>query len=566
MEQLQQFFDYSFIFTNLNILLLLGIALFGGTIGGRLFQKIKFPQVVGYIIIGILVGQTGLNIVNKELINTFLPFNDFALGLIGFMVGGELKVSMFRKYGKQFTIILFLEALTASVFVFIIVFALCMLVLGNAGYAMAYALVFGSIAAATAAAGTTDVIWEYKAKGPLTTTILGIVALDDILALFVYAISSAFVKKLIGVSGTSGSWADILLPMYEIFGAAIIGIFSGAILSWLLNKFDDEERIFTFSVGAMFLVLGVAIALKVDMIMAAMMMGVVITNHTPEKSKKVFKIMERISTPIYVLFFVLVGAKLNITGMTTLVLYFVLAFLVGRSAGKMLGSWLGAKISKVSPIIAKCLPLCLFSQSGVAIGLAILSGQRFPGEVGDNVVAVITATTFIVQLLGPIFLKMGLRNSGETGVNITEEDVINTSKVRDFLANSDCVKIREDMPVQQVIQVFSEGDNLYYPAVDKDDRLVGIISVDNIKNTLMYSLELVDVLVAHDLMEHSPSTCTPNQSMRSVFDIITEKNLEYIPVVENEKVIGILETRLVRKAIARKIETVQASVGEMCQA
>ncbi|MBR3731294.1 MAG: cation:proton antiporter [Spirochaetales bacterium] len=565
MEQLQQFFDYSFISSHLNILLLLGIALFGGTIGGRLFQRIKFPQVVGYIIIGILVGQTGLNIVDKNLIDTFLPFNDFALGLIGFMVGGELKVAIFRKYGKQFTIILFLEALTASLFVFIIVFGLCMLVLKQWTYSLAYALVFGSIASATAAAGTTDVIWEYKAKGPLTTTILGIVALDDILALFLFAVSSSFVKKLIGVSGTSKSWLDILLPMYEIVGAVVIGMFSGAILSWLLNKFDDEDRIFTFSIGAMFLVLGAAIAVKVDMIMAAMVMGVVITNHTPEKSKKVFKILERISTPVYVLFFVLVGAKLNITGMTSLVLYFVLAFLVGRSTGKMLGSWLGAKISRVSPVIARCLPLCLFSQSGVAIGLAILSGQRFSGSVGDNVVAVITATTFIVQLVGPIFLKIGLRRSGETGVNITEDDVINTSKVRDFLANSDCVKIREDMPVQQVIQVFSEGDNLYYPAVDKDDRLVGIISVDNIKNTLMYSLELVDVLVAHDLMEHCPYTASLGQSMRSVFDMIAEKNLEYVPVIDNDKVVGILETRLVRKAIARKIETVQSSVGEMCQ-
>jgi predicted transcriptional regulator len=80
----------------------------------------------------------------------------------------------------------------------------------------------------------------------------------------------------------------------------------------------------------------------------------------------------------------------------------------------------------------------------------------------------------------------------------------------------------------------------------------------------MYSLELVDVLVAHDLMEHSAYTAAPGQSMRSVFDMIAEKNLEYVPVIDNDKVVGILETRLVRKAIARKIETVQSSVGEMC--
>ncbi len=564
MDFINNYFDFKIISNNLNILLLLGIALFGGTIGGRLFQKIKFPQVVGYIIIGILIGQTGLNIVTKETVESFNFFNDFALGLIGFMVGGELKLEVFKKYGKQFTIILFLEALTASLFVFVIVFCLCMLVLKDFNLAMAYGLVFGAIAAATAAAGTTDVLWEYKAKGPLTTTILGIVALDDILALFIYAVCSPFIKNFLGISSSGSDIFHIIMPLYEILGAIIVGVISGLVLSLILKKFEEEEKLFTFSVGAMFIVLGVAIALKVDMIMSAMVMGVILANKNPVKSQRVFKIMERISTPIYVLFFVLVGAKLNITGMSSLVLYFVAAFLVGRSLGKIIGSYLGAKFAGVSDLVARCLPLCLFSQSGVAIGLAILSGQRFNGALGENVVAVITATTFIVQLAGPIFLKIGLKKSGETGVNVTEEDIINSSTVKDFLFDSNCETILEDTSLQQVISIFSQGDNLYYPTVNKNGALVGMISIDNVKNTLMYSLELVDMLVAHDLMEHVDDVCSVEESMRSVYDLLKQKNLEAIAVIDNNKVVGSLEIRQINKLVARKIEAIQSKVGTLC--
>ncbi|MCA9399155.1 MAG: cation:proton antiporter, partial [Candidatus Omnitrophica bacterium] len=181
-------------FFHLNILFILGLALFGGTIGGRLFQKIRVPQVVGYIIIGIILGQSGINLISKEMITKFQPFNYFALGLIGFMIGGELKKDDLTRYGKQFLSILLCEGIFS--------FALVTVLLGVAGtfllkdpvVAWSLALMLGAISSATAPAATTDVLWEYKAKGPLTKTIFGIVALDDVLSIALFAIASSMAK------------------------------------------------------------------------------------------------------------------------------------------------------------------------------------------------------------------------------------------------------------------------------------------------------------------------------------------------------------------------------------
>ena len=293
---------------HLNTLLLLGVAIFGGTFGGRLFQKIHVPQVVGYIIIGILVGTTGVKIITPDALETFQPFNNFALGLIGFLIGGELKKETIKKYGKQFTAILFLEALGAFFLVGGLVFLASWLVFHDLKLSLALGMLLGAVSSATAAAGTTDVLWEYKTRGPLTTTLLGIVALDDILALFLFAIVSSISGILVG-----GERASLLIEIgnlfYEIGGAILLGFLAGFGLAKLLRNYRDEERILTFSIGGILLVLGLASVLKLDMILSAMVMGVVISNVAPRKSKEVFKMMERLAPPVYVLFFRIRGSQ-----------------------------------------------------------------------------------------------------------------------------------------------------------------------------------------------------------------------------------------------------------------
>ena len=233
---------------HLNALFLLGLALFGGTVGGRLFQKLKIPQVVGYIIIGIAIGESGLNIIGHDIIMTLQPFSYFALGLIGFMIGGELKKDVFRKYGKQFIQILLFEGIVAFLSVAFFVGVIGTLLFGDWKFSLALGLLLGAIASATAPAATTEVLREYKTRGPLTRTVLGIVALDDGLALLLFAIASSIAGKLIGnING--GMLKMIIHPLYEIGGSIIIGIVFGIILGKILIRYSEKERLLAFSIG-----------------------------------------------------------------------------------------------------------------------------------------------------------------------------------------------------------------------------------------------------------------------------------------------------------------------------
>ncbi|HSV43945.1 MAG TPA: cation:proton antiporter, partial [Candidatus Bathyarchaeia archaeon] len=175
---------------HLNMLLILGLALFGGTVGGRLFQKLKIPQVVGYILIGFFLGPNTIGLINAPMLQTLLPFSYFALGLIGFMIGGELNRETFQKYGMQFMVILLFEGILAFIVVTALIGTIGSLFFPDTKMVWSLAVLLGAISSATAPAATTDVLWEYKAKGPLTTAVFGIVALDDVLAIMLFAIAS----------------------------------------------------------------------------------------------------------------------------------------------------------------------------------------------------------------------------------------------------------------------------------------------------------------------------------------------------------------------------------------
>lgn len=536
---------------HLNILILLGLAVFGGTIGGRIFQKLKIPQVVGYIAIGILIGQSGIKIIDKETITALTPLSYFALGLIGFMIGGELKKDIIAKYGKQFIYIL----LSEGVFAFIVVTGLAGIVgtflFPSSGMAWAVALLLGAIASATAPAATTSVLWEYKARGPLTRIVLGIVAMDDALALLLFAIASTVATRFAGNINESVLSAFIT-PLYEIIGSIIVGAASGFILSTLIRHYKEEDRILAFSIGIVMLVLGISIALDLDMILAAMFLGVMVVNFTPRKSKEVFKLIERFAPPIYVLFFVLVGAKLDVKHLNLAVIIIGLIYIVARTLGKMFGANFGARISGAEKTVQKYLPLCLFSQAGVAIGLSLVAYQRFPGEIGNSIVIIIAAATFILEILGPSFVKTAIMKAGEAGLDITEDDIIRQSTAKDIMDHR-IPLIYETMSLNEIMRIFSESDNLYYPVVNSDKKLLGIITIDNIKDTLAAS-ELAGILLAHDLLEPVIVATAPETTLSEVKEILGRYGVEYLPVVNKEKVVlGMLESRSMQRQISRRI-------------
>jgi len=545
-------------FFHINVLFLLGLALFGGAIGGRIFQKLKIPQVVGYIIIGVIIGQSGFRIVDAKTVELLKPFNYFALGLIGFMVGGDLKKEILLKYGKHFLYILLCEGVAPFLLVSIFAGVIGIFIFGNPTFAWSLALLLGAIASATDPATTTSVLKEYKTRGPLSTNILGIVALDDGLALFLFAIASSIGWSLTGYA-SGNILSTFLHPIYEIGGAVIIGILSGFILNKLLVRYGEKDRILAFTVGTVLLVTGLSVAVNVSMLLAVMTLGIMIVNLIPQKSKEAFNLVEGFTPPIYVLFFVLVGAKLKFSHMTPVIIIFVLVYLLFGMSGKFLGAYIGSRLSRAPKTVTKYLPFSLFSQGGIAIGLSILVAQKFSGDIGDSLVIIITATTFVTQILGPPFTKFAVSRAGEVGLNITEEDITRQSIAEQFMDKNPPI-IREDMQLSDILKVFSENDNLYYPVVNKDKKLRGIITVDGIRQTFLET-DIGGLILANDLMQPVVARILPDASAQQVKDILERYDIEYLPVVDKEEtLVGFIEQKKFNKSISTRIIELQKKV------
>lgn len=549
-----------FSFFHLNILFLLGLALFGGTIGGRIFQKLQIPQVVGYIAIGIIIGVSGLKVIDREVLTALQPLNYFALGLIGFMIGRELKKEVFIKHGAKLINVLFSEGITAFILVSILVSILAFFIFGDFKLACALGLLLGAISSATAPAATTDVLWEYRTRGPLTTTVLSIVALDDGLALLLFAFASSIAFNLTGHA--SGTIFELFRhPLYEIGGSILIGSLSGWLLIKILKRYPQREKILAFSVGTVLLTLGLASAFGMDMLLAAMILGAVSVNYAPKASARMFEVVDSFTPPIYILFFVLVGAKLDITEISLPILLLAFVYLVGRSFGKGIGASLGARISGMPKTVQNYLPLCLFSQAGVAIGLSIVAAQAFPDQIGNTIIIVITVTTFVVQIIGPPLTKLAVVKAKETGLNITEEDLIHKLKVAEVMDRAYPL-IYENMKLEEILKIFGESTNFYYPVVNKGGVLRGIIGVDDIRNAFATS-GLSDLVVAVDLMEPSTTTISADASLSAAKELFGN-HLEYLPVVDkNNKLQGFLELRMLNKIISKKIIEFQSRIKSL---
>ena len=310
---------------HINIILLLGVVLSLGTLGGRFFQFLKIPQVVGYIVIGIILGQSGIKMINMDVVKDLKYFSSFALAIIGFLIGGELKIKVLKKYGKQFAWILFLEAFVAFLVVSILITIASWFLFHDIKLAVSLGLLLGAISSATAPAATTDVLWENKTRGPLTSTVLGLVAMDDGVALLLFAVATSVAGALTG-NVTVNLGISILKLVYEVGVAILLGSFMGWGLSKLIRGYIEEDKILVFSLGAILLIIGLTQLLELDMILCAMAMGFFMSNFSPKRSKVLFSLVEKFAPPIYVLFFVLVGAKLNIWAITGLVAVLALLF------------------------------------------------------------------------------------------------------------------------------------------------------------------------------------------------------------------------------------------------
>ena len=537
---------------HLNVILLMGLAIFFGTVGAGLFQRLHIPRIIDYVAIGIVLGPV-LGVISPETVQELELFNLFALGIIGFLIGGELERDIFVKFGKQVLAILLFEGGVAFLLVIgVSFFALHYFTHYDWHISLAMAVVFGAICAATDPASTVNVLWEYKARGPLTTMLTAIVALDDALALVLYITGVSLASFLTGHRDV-GVLPMIFHSLWEVVGSLGLGVATGIILRVITGWIDDDEKTLVFTISTVVLTIGLAIAWELDVILSSMACGVTLINFYPRRSLKSFELVRKFAPPIYVLFFVIIGARLRIS-MSGHIWLLAGTYVIGSTVGKTAGSFFGSVYSKAIPAIRRYLGVCLYQQGTIAIALLIMASSRFEGEVRDTMLSVIIIGVFILQLIGPLFVKVGIKKAGEAGLNITEDDLIKTYKVSDAM-ETDVPVISADTSLSEVIKIVSDTDNFYYPVVDSDKKLIGGITLRGIRNTFT-TQELNDWLVALDIIEPIIAKVGPDVALSKAFEEADRLDLVNLPVVasdEDNNYLGVLNCRAVRRQLAAEV-------------
>jgi len=536
----------------MNILLLIGIIILLGTIGGRVFRKINLPQIMGYILIGVLLGETFRGIISGPVIDSLRPLISLALGIIGFMIGAEIHFDRFKRYSRSIYTILFVETFMT----FFLVAAVSTIISGK----LYIGLMLGALSSATAPAATYAVLGEYKARGPVTTTTYSIVALDDALALLIYGFASVFARTLIAHDSPS-LMRTLAEPLFQIFVSVLIGAVAGYILYKITAKVRDRDRTLSLALGAILLVVGFSIYFKVDAILASMVMGTLSSNLCRSDNREMFDLVKKFSPPIFILFFVLVGARLDARILTQGgVLFLATAYIISRSIGKLMGAYIGGKISRSEPAVTRYLGFCLFDQAGVAVGLSIAAFTTFSvlgaeaQAAGILIISIITATTFLLQLLAPPLIKYGAKKADELYRDVTEEDVIETSKVKDVMTTDPAV-IKENNNLHQIMDIMKTSDAYTFPVVGMKGDFIGVISMGDIRDTF-YEEQMDMLVLAGDITRELNNFAYADQDLRIAMDVFNKKNIDYVPVMEKEgsrRLVGELEYRKVADYINKEV-------------
>jgi Kef-type K+ transport system membrane component KefB len=382
---------------------------------GKLAQLGKLPSIIGFMLLGAVLGPSVLHVITDELQSNLSFISDIALGFVALSIGMELSFKALRKQGGAIVAIIFSE----SIFTFLVVTAALGFVTGN----WPFAIVFGAIAPASAPAGTVAIIQEYRAKGPLTQALYSVVGFDDGLGIVIFGFASAIAVQMLNQSAMS---AHILLqPLLEIVGSLGVGFVIGVIGGILASRLDSNRDVLTLSFGFVLLATGLSSILHLSLILTNLVVGITVVNS--QRSRTTERIGQSIGTVmplLFTLFFLLAGAHLEISALPALGLIGAV-YIAARSFGLIGGAWIGSRIGGAEPVIARNLGLGILSQAGVAIGLALYVQQTFQefGQagawIGTTIITTVTATSVIFEVIGPILTRIALTRAGEISARDT---------------------------------------------------------------------------------------------------------------------------------------------------
>ncbi|HHV43446.1 MAG TPA: cation:proton antiporter [Firmicutes bacterium] len=377
-----------------------GVLMILALFGGKLVNRVHLPSITGWVIVGLLLGPSCLRVLTPEITELLQPIEGLALAVIALAIGGELTVRSLKKLGNAIITITWVQML--------VTFGLVTLGTYLACGSWALAALLGAMSAATAPAATVAVIHELKAKGPFTRTLLAVVALDDAFTIVLFGIVMSFVETALG--GSALNVSSLAAPFLEILLSTLLGVGAGLLGVVVLDRLQHRTEVLPFVLGLALLVGGVAELFGLSLLLAAMVAGSVIAN-LGKRPRVMFEALESVEQPIYILFFSLAGAKLQLGALGAVGLLGI-SYVLARSFGKILGNYLGAWLAKSPEAVRKYLGYAMLPQAGVAIGLAIVAFERLP-QYADVIMTTTLAAVFIYELIGPLAAKYALVKAGE---------------------------------------------------------------------------------------------------------------------------------------------------------
>ncbi len=393
-----------------------------------LFKKIKLPSVVAYMIMGIILGPSVTGILDNTLLNNLAFLTKAILAFVALKIGIEIDINELRTKGKKIITTAISESTAAVVFVVITAY-----ILTND---LALSLLLGALAPASAPAGTMAVVDEYKTKGSLTHTMISIVGIDDGLGVILFGLITPVATFIITQSSTidQNLLISFLKPFAEIIFSILLGYLFGKIFIFAGKEKRNLHFAMTLTFGFVIILTGICQMLGLSFILANMTLGITIGNdHKHQFMREIEEKDIGIILPLFfLLFFTIAGANLHINMLPELGLIGVV-YILGRVAGKLSGSYLGARLGKMERKIQHFLGFGLLSQAGIAIGLALILKQQLQGVgpmvegeayttgdyIGRTIFTTITATSVFFEISGPIFAKFGLKKAGEINENKT---------------------------------------------------------------------------------------------------------------------------------------------------
>ncbi len=456
---------------NANLFLLLSIVLIAGVGFGAVAKRFRLPSVTGQILAGILIGPTFLHWVGHQAIDHLHPLIDFALTLMAVSIGSHLGYRRLRNAKKRLGLLLLFEAVLTPLVVFALVNPL--------GAVSPYmAALLAAIAISTAPATILALVKETHARGVFVKTLVAGVALNNLACIFLFEVALSAARSHASAEASLGVLGLFLPALKQMVLSGALGAGIGLLLILATRKVMRPDRLTALSMMAILLTTGVGQQFEISTLLAGLVLGMTLSNVTPDKDEIGHRAFENFEYAIFAIFFTLAGAELDFGYLPAAGAIAAVMFLA-RGIGKLAAAGIALRLAGATAKLRRYLGLALLPQAGLAVGL-MLTVTRDPlfRDISELFLAVVLTVVLMNELLGPILTRLAIMRSGDAGMDRPSE--LDFIREQHIVTDLDVATKRE--AVERLVDLAVRSNHL---SVDVDDVVSRVMQREEEESTCL---------------------------------------------------------------------------------